>query len=291
VRKGWQKYEINRVEIVDKQYPDILREIEKPPEVLYYRGEIGDQMFEKSLGVVGSRRMTRYGRETTERIVGGIASTGVTVVSGFMYGVDTAAHWSAIENGGVTAAVFGGGLNEYYPPENDELYTEILESGGIVFSEYEAETKPKLWTFVQRNRIVAGLSSLGVLVVEAGEGSGSLITAKYAKKFGRELFAVPGPINSSSSRGTNELIKNGEAKMVADTLDVIGGKMMGGKNSQPNVLSDKEKRIWKELEREPLSLDELSVILGENISTVSVLITGMSLKGYLLEVGGIYQLT
>ena len=184
-------------------------------------------LFNNCLAVVGSRRLTHYGEQAIERIVGEIAmarldsarQAGITIVSGFMYGGDALAHQIAVRVGGRTIAVMPCGIDRISPEDQEELYNDIIENNGMIISEYEGDMTPALWTYPRRNRIVAGLSQ-AVLVVEAGEKSGSLITANLAKKFGRKIFAVPGPITSSVSKGTNMLIKQG-AEMVTDAGDIL----------------------------------------------------------------------
>ncbi|OGM26736.1 DNA protecting protein DprA [Candidatus Woesebacteria bacterium RIFCSPHIGHO2_01_FULL_39_28] len=271
-----------------------FKKIYKPPKVIYYRGNINPKIFEKSLAIVGSRRMTRYGKEVIDRFIPELVTNNVTIISGFMYGVDTQAHKKTVEYGGITVAVFGSGINICYPPENDKLYTCILEKGGVVLSEYEPDSKPQLWRYPQRNRIVAGLASLGVLVIEAGEKSGSLITAEYAQKQGKKIYAVPGPITSSLSTGTNLLIKNGIAKIATEARDMIGSKNPKLKNSKlpskPSNLNDKEKKIYTALNLEPLSADEIARNLNLDISEVSTILSLMSLRGILTESVGKFYL-
>src|SRR3989344_1792126 len=146
----------------------------------FYRGNWNEKIFKKSIAIVGSRRMTRYGREVIDKFVSAFVAEGVTTISGFMYGVDTEVHQKTVDYGGKTIAVFGCGLDVIYPAENEKLYKEIIKTGGSVVSEYEDNAKPHLWKFPQRNKIVVNLASLGVLVIEAGENSGSLVTAKIA---------------------------------------------------------------------------------------------------------------
>jgi DNA processing protein len=168
------------------------------------------------------------------------------------------------------------------------LYTKILENGGAVMSEYKPEEKTKLWAFPQRNRIVAGLSTLGVLVVEAGENSGSLITAEYARKFGKEVFSVPGPISSPTSRGTNLLIKDG-ATLVTSPDDILGRKSEGQKTKDPDKnLTGDEAKIYEALSQGELSIDELSVHIGIGVVSLMGTLSIMSLKGLITEVTGKY---
>jgi DNA processing protein len=214
----------------------------------------------------------------------------ITIISGFMYGVDTEAHQKCLEYGGKTVAVLGGGLNIIYPPENERLYEKILENGGLIISEYEPDFKPQLWTFPQRNRIVAGLSSLGVLVIEAGEKSGALITANLARQQGKKVFAVPGPITSSVSAGTNFLIKTHQAKMVTTPEEILGKKIETPSLFSLQELSPLEQKIYQALETEPLTADEIAKTVGQNIVEVGKTLSLLSLKGLISEFAGKYYL-
>ncbi|MDZ4229341.1 MAG: DNA-processing protein DprA, partial [Patescibacteria group bacterium] len=195
----WRKWEIKQ--LVEKDYPSGLRRVRPKVKQLYYRGQWEAQLFTKAIAVVGARRMTKYGEVMTQRLVSGLVGAGYTIVSGFMYGIDTMAHKVCLENGGKTVAVLGCGLDCLTPAENDGLYTKILESGGLVLSEFEPKQEAKLWTFPYRNRIVVGLSQ-ALVVVEAGERSGSLVTARWAFKQKKPVMAVPGAATSSLSAGT-----------------------------------------------------------------------------------------
>ena len=214
------------VDIDSPQYPALLKKIDGAPKKLFYRGNWNDALFNKCLAVVGSRKMTPYGKAATEKLIFEVAGGGVTIVSGFMYGIDAAAHRTALDAGGKTIAVLGGGVDCVYPPDQFELYREIIDSGGLVLSEYDGAGAPAPWSFPQRNRIVSGLAH-AVLVVEAEQASGSLITAKLAIKQKRKLFAVPRSIFAPTSRGTLELLSAGKAQMVLDcevVLDFFGVK-------------------------------------------------------------------
>lgn len=286
----WSDFEIKEILLGDKLYPSELAKINDAPRKLFYRGEINSELFNKTIAIVGSRRETGYGRQVVSSFVADFVSNKITTISGFMYGVDTDVHKQTINCGGITIAVFGCGLNYVYPSENDNLYSQILESGGVVFSEYEANTKPKLWTYPQRNRIVSGLSTLGVLVVEAKKNSGSLITANIAKKQKKKIWLIPGPITSSSSEGTNDLIKAGVGKLVTDSSDILGGVV--NTKGQENVYIDLdlfEQNICKILSSEELTIDELSVILNIEIVELSSKLSMMGLKGLVLEVNGKYR--
>ena len=284
----WSDYPIKKVNFNHKNYPKILKGIKNPPKALFFRGKLGQKIFKKSLAVVGSRRMTQYGRTAADKIIANLVAQKVTIISGFMYGLDTEAHRRCLEYGGVTVAVLGSGLNVIYPPENEKLYQQILAANGAIISEYEPEFKPQLWTFPQRNRIVAGLASLGVLVIEAGEKSGSLITARLAKEQGKKVFAIPGPITSSASVGTNQLIKNHQAKMVLDAGDILGKKIEIQTLFSLGQLSPMEKKIYRALEAEPLGADELTKITDQNVAEVGKILSLMALKGFVHEVAGKY---
>ena len=211
---------MNIITIDDKKYPSLLKKIGRDaPKQLYYKGVWSDEIFENCLAVVGSRRLTSYGQRVTEQLVTEVAAAGITIVSGFMYGGDEAAHRAAVKAGGRTIAVMPCGIELIHPEYQQDLYVEILDNKGLVLSEYEGQFLPTNWTYPRRNRIVAGLSK-AVLVVEAGLKSGTLITTDFAKKFGRKVFAVPGPITSEVSRGTSKLLREG-ASLVTSAKDIL----------------------------------------------------------------------
>jgi DNA processing protein len=208
-----------------------------------------------------------------------------------MFGIDSLAHQSCIEYGGKTIAILGNGLNVIYPSSNDKLYSQILDSGGLIMSEYESDFKPVLWSFPQRNRIVAGLANIGILIIEAGEKSGSLITARIGMEERRKIYCVPGPINSIVSFGTNQLIKEGLAKMVTTVEDII--KNPKDKHSQMNLfgqMSAEEKNIVSVLSREAMSADELSKSLKIEISSLLTRLSMMEMQGIIEEQSGKYYL-
>ena len=203
----------------DGSYPTLLREIDDPPPVLYVKGDWQACFDQPGIGVIGSRLCSTYGENASEMLSRDLASRGLTVVSGLARGIDTAAHRGAISGQGRTIGVIGTGLDTVYPKENRRLVDEILESGGCLVSQFPLGTPPLRDNFPSRNRIISGLS-LGVLIVEASERSGSLITARLAMEQNREVMAVPGNITSGNSFGTNYLIKSG-AKLVQQWQDVV----------------------------------------------------------------------
>ena len=202
----------------DKEYPTRLLRIYDPPKQLYVLGD-SDILNDFGIAIVGSRNCTEYGRNVAKSIAYNLSKYGINIISGMAKGIDGIAHMGCIMGEGKTIAVLGSGFNHIYPKENIELFKKIIKSGGAVISEYEPETMPDRKNFPKRNRIVSGMSS-GVVIVEAAERSGSLITAELALNEGKDVFAVPGNITSNASRGTNELIKDG-AKIVTNIFDIL----------------------------------------------------------------------
>ncbi|MDP2864146.1 MAG: DNA-processing protein DprA [bacterium] len=236
--------EIKTINIQNKNYPNLLKEIKDPPEILYVRGELNPN--EQCFAVVGTRICSPYGKQVALEIAGELAETGLIVVSGLAPGIDTFAHTAAVERNKRTIAVLGTGADEksIYPQSNLKLAQRILETGGCLISEYPPGTPGSKFTFPQRNRIISGLS-LGVLVVEAKQKSGALITANWAKKQGRKIFAVPGPVHSLNSKGPHYLIKTG-AKLVENANDILKelnlpkitrpGRDEKGENEEENLI-------------------------------------------------------
>jgi DNA processing protein len=289
----WKKWPIKTIE--KKDFPDELKEIRLCPEKLFYRGDWSKEIFNKTVAVVGSRKITRYGKEIIDKMMPEIVFRKTTVISGFMYGVDSESHWKCLEYGGKTIAVLGSGLNEFYPRENDKLYIKILETGGLVISEYEPDFKATTWTFPQRNRIVSGLATVGVLVVEGGIKSGSLITAKLGLEQKKKIFAIPGPINSKTSEGTNWLIKTGAAKMITEPRDIFEDII--SMPEQENLfkdysnLNDIERIIIDLLENEAMSCDEICQKTKKNISEISTNLSMMLMKDLLTEEDGKFYIS
>ncbi|OQX71507.1 DNA protecting protein DprA [Candidatus Parcubacteria bacterium 4484_255] len=209
---------IQTITIKDKDYPELLKKIYNPPQKLYIFGELKKQ--EKyPLAIVGTRKISNYGKQIARLFAEALAKTGITIVSGLALGVDGLAHQIALEKGARTIAVLGSGLNVIYPPVHKKLAQDIIASGGAVISEYSPDTSPTKKTFPTRNRIISGLS-LGVLVIEAPRKSGALITARTAIEQGKEIFVIPGRINDFNSEGCNYLIKMG-ARLVTNPEEII----------------------------------------------------------------------
>jgi DNA processing protein len=267
-------------------YPARLKEIYDYPPVLYYRGSLLP-VDEWCIAVVGTRRATVYGKQITEEIVTDLARNKITIVSGLAKGIDTVAHRSALAAGGRSLAVFACGLDIVYPAENMGLSREIMENGALL-SEYPPGTRPRAEYFPRRNRILSGLS-LGVLVAEAGETSGAMITARMALEQNREVFAVPGSILSPVSRGTNGLIQEG-AKLVRDYTDILEElnlRTVARQMEMKEVLpaTETETVLLRELSSEPTHIDEVCQRSGLPAATVSGTLAMMELKGIIKQVG------
>jgi len=278
------------ITINDPKYPKLLKEISDPPKQLYYRGNWNEDIFNNCLAVVGSRRMTSYGKQITEKLVSEIASREIVIASGFMYGIDAQAHQAAIDIGARTIAVMPCGIERIHPEYQTKLYADILENNGLIISEYEGGFLPTLWTYPRRNRIVAGLSK-AVMVVEAGLKSGSLITANLAKKYKRKVFAVPGPLTSVLSQGICQLIKEG-ADVVTGAGDVleyynIKTKIINKKEFN-NSINNIEQCIIQKLQQEPMEIDVLSRLLKISSAEIGTTMSLMQLKGLIFIENGKY---
>jgi len=265
--------EIKTIGIQDKDYPRLLMGIKNPPPVLYYRGELTPK--DNCFAIVGTRMCSVYGKEAATEISGDLSEAGLTIVSGLAPGIDTCSHLVVVEKNKRTIAVLGTGLDtrSIYPQSNLDLAQKIIEKGGCLISEYPEGTPGSKITFPQRNRIISGLS-LGILVVEAKQKSGSLITAKWAQKQGRKVFAVPGSIHSLNSIGCHYLIKHGAilAESADDILKELNlpspslGKPIVGENETENLilqaLAENALEIDKIIEKTNLSAQQIAATLA-----------------------------
>lgn len=266
----------------DSDYPRLLREIYDPPAVLFVHGDLrpDDAL---AVAIVGTRHATQYGRLQAERLAGGLARAGLTIVSGLARGIDAAAHRGALDAGGRTLAVLGGGVLNIYPPEHRELAEQIRPAGALV-SENPPRYHPQSGMFPQRNRVITGLS-LGVIVVEAAERSGALISARHAMEQGREVFAVPGRVDSRTSRGCHRLLRDG-AKLVEcvdDVLEELGPLVEAAPRSDGHVvhhpaelqLNEQERQVLEAIPGEPTSIDAVALAsqlpMQRVLATISVL--------------------
>lgn len=282
-----ERYQVKAIPYSDPGYPSRLKEIYDHPPLLYVRGNLLPED-EWCLAVVGTRRATIYGRQVTEDIVADLAQNKITIVSGLAKGIDSVAHRAALEAGGRTLAVSASGLDIVYPAENVRLARQIMEQGALL-SEYPLGTKPKADNFPRRNRIMSGMS-LGVLVVEAGESSGAMITAHHALEQNREVFAIPGSILSPASKGTNRLIQEG-AKLVrncADILEELNLTMVAQQLEMKELLpaDETEALLLAQLNAEPTHIDEVCRRSGLSMPLVSSTLAMMELKGMVKQMGG-----
>jgi DNA processing protein len=288
--KVWAKIEAQGIKILtweDETYPQRLKEIDQPPPVLYIRGDyLPDDLF--AVAIVGTRRVTAYGRQITEELAAYLASSGITVISGLARGVDAIAHQTALKAGGRTIGVLGSGVDRIYPPEHRGLAEKMFESGAIL-SDYAPGTPPDASNFPPRNRIISGLS-LAVVVIEAGETSGALITAEFAAEQGREIFAVPGSILAPQSKGTNKLIQNGALPLLSvnDLMQALDLRRMGDQKAARKIIptDETEARLMNVLGDEPLHVDEIRNQAELPIEKVSATLALMELKGMVRQVGG-----
>lgn len=282
-----QKNGIKVMTIFDSNYPVLLSEIHDPPLVIYFKGEMNDEILKKCFGVVGTRKPTGYGRVVTEKLTRELIEAGLTIVSGLARGIDTIAHTVAIEARGKTLAVLGGGLFEIFPSENLGLAEKIAAGFGAVLTEFPPSYPHLAGNFPARNRIISGLSK-GVLVTEAAQDSGSLITARLALEQNREVFAVPGPITSSMSDGTSSLLKEG-AKLVScaqDILDELGIKSGPQINVRGLNLTLEETEILELIKDESRYVDEIARTLKKPVSVVSGVLLKLEIIGIVKNLGG-----
>lgn len=286
-----RKNNVNIITYLDDIYPQQLLNIYDRPPYIYVRGNLLKE--DVNVAIVGSRVASTYGKYTTEKISRELAMKGITVVSGMARGIDSAAHRGALSAKGRTIAIMGSGLDVIYPPENKNLFADIVQNGAVI-SEYPLGTPPRSSNFPARNRIISGMS-YGVVIVEAGEKSGSLITAKLALEQGREVFAVPGSIDSAGSRGTNKLIKQG-AKLIENTDDILeeilpqmeqtpaprfapvsDSELMTGKDKA--ILNDTDQTIYDYVCQGRVHIDDLISATGLSSAETLGALTTMELKG------------
>lgn len=288
----WERIQTQGVSVLtwqDEDYPRRLKEIDQSPPVIYVKGDLLPED-EWAVAIVGTRRITTYGRQVAEELAATLARSGVTIVSGLARGVDSVAHQAALNAGGRTAAVLGSGVDQIYPPENRRLAEQIFNRGALV-SDYPLGTLPDGQNFPPRNRIISGLS-LAVVIVEAGLTSGALITASFAAEQGREVFAVPGSILAPQSQGTNRLIQDGARPLLSpqDVLEALNLTMVTEHRAARVALpSDPtEAKLLQALSREPVHVDEIRARTDIPIEQVSATLALMELKGMVRQVGGMH---
>lgn len=287
-----KKYNVKITTYFDDDYPQKLRDIKDPPYILYYIGELSclDNI---SIGVVGARKATGYGKWTAEKFVKDLALLDVTIISGLALGIDTIAHKSALKYKTKTVGVIGSGVDIVYPKSNENLYKDIIVNSGLIITEFSFGIKPMAYNFPIRNRIISGLSD-GILVVEAQERSGTLITAGYAAEQGKDVFAIPGNIDSLYSRGTNHLIKDG-AKITVSIEDIVEEikelnlrmKKLNRNHNQKTVkFTLDENKIMNCLKEGNKDIYEIEKESNLNISDILSLITILEMKNSVKKING-----
>jgi DNA processing protein len=274
--------------LADEAYPELLRKIADPPAVLYVKGELCAEDT-RALSIVGTRRATQYGRDVAHQFAKQLAKHGVTIISGLAHGVDSASHLGALEGGGRTIAVLGCGIDRVYPNDNQKLAAQIREHGALV-TEFPIGMPPEARNFPRRNRIISGLS-LGVMIVEAPEKSGAVLTASVAAEQGREVFAVPGNIFNPTSVGTNRLIQDG-AKLVLTVEDILDEFEIVHQDNQIRRTTERiapmsadETLLLEYLTADPIHIDDLVRLCGLAVSNVTTALTLLELKGLARTVG------
>lgn len=281
-----------KINFENKQYPKILKNIQKPPKQLYVLGD-ENILNEQCIAIIGSRICTPEGARLAEDFARELSKSGICIVSGMAKGIDTAAHIGALKAGGKTIAVLGGGFNHIFPEENKGLFQKIIENGGAVVSEYKENTKPSQNGFVQRNRIVSGLS-MGVLIIEAKHRSGTSITASFARSQGKKIFCIPHSLEQKEGIGTNRQIKNG-AKLVTSPQEIIDELNIETKkieNIEKEIeivdIPEEYMPVYKYISKKPINIDEICKKAKMEISSVNYILTMLELEGYIEQLPGKY---
>lgn len=275
---------IKTVSINDKAYPSLLRQIPQPPTTIYYLGSLSDESLALvKVAIVGTRRATRYGLETTRVLARDLSHAGISVVSGLALGIDCQAHQGALEGKTPTWAVLGSGLNYITPTHNQHVAQKIVDQGGALISEFPPDHPPEKWTFPQRNRIIAGLSQ-ATIVVEAPQKSGALITARLALDYNRDVGAVPGEISSINSQGTNILLKTGAA-VIRSADDIL--ELLGIQATEAPTL-DKNKNNLLNLLDEPMDANSLAHESGLEMNELNQELTVLELRGLIKNNAGLF---
>ncbi len=294
ILKNAEKKNIHIISIIDEDYPENLRKIFDAPVLLYYKGKL-DKTDKYSLSIVGTRTPTEYGKYNCEKFTEKLSELGIPVISGFARGIDSIVHSVCIKNNNLTYAVLGSGVDVVYPAENRKLYNELVEKGAVI-SEFPIGAKPDKVNFPRRNRIISGIS-LGSLIIESGIKGGSLLTAEFAIDQDKEVFAIPGYINSKQSEGTNEIIKRGQAKLVTNIDDIISEleiklkpvlkkDLIEKEEKAVKDLNDSEKKIYDMLEYEPIHIDKINETTGLSVSDCLVNLLSLEFKSLVRQTPG-----
>ncbi|MBN1162567.1 DNA-processing protein DprA [Patescibacteria group bacterium] len=294
---------LKKIAIEDEDYPELLRIIKDPPEMIFCKGRYTKDIFDRCLGVVGSRRLTPYGKKVIETVISSLVYTDITIVSGFMYGADAHAHKISLDSGLTTVAVMPCGIEVIHPSYQEDLYNRMLRSDSVILSELPGNTPPRKWYYPKRNRIVAGLCK-AVLIVEAEPNSGSLITAGLANEYNRKVFAVPGSIFSTQSLGClgiinsyaegvysgERIVKYYYGEAYPSYIVVQESDTQVGISNEKSLKEDIEVQILRLIKSDPVDIDSLASILGVSIARLNTIVVRMCLSGYLQEIGGKYYI-
>lgn len=285
--------EVREIQGNDPAFGGRLELVKPPVKTLWCRGELEEKSLTKTIAVVGSRRMSRYGRSVIEEIVPRLCGAGYTIVSGLMYGVDQLAHKKTLECGGLAVGVLGWGIERVNDPESDRLTDEIVAHCGVVLSEYPGDTRGQLWTFPQRNRIVVGLSDI-IIVIEAGIKSGTMSTVQWAKKMGKPVYAVPGSMFARTSEGANYMIESGLARplntqVIEEWINRREGIAGTDQSMKMSAMNGMNRDVYMQLTLVgPQSVNELARNLGLNVGLLLPILTELELSKIIREDRGIW---
>lgn len=287
-KKILEEKNINFITINDKLYPEKLRVYDDAPFSLFYKGDINKLNFNKSVAIVGSRKCSAYGINVTKIVSKTLSENNINIISGLARGIDSIAHKSCLESNSYTCGILGCGIDIVYPRENYKLYDKVIEKGCII-SEFLPGTPPFAYNFPIRNRIISALSDI-VIIIEANEKSGSLITARTALDQGKDVMAVPGSIFSDQSKGTNRLIKDGAYPLtnIEDISDILDVDLKYKNTTTKNNMSANEKKIYDKLTNSPMHIDEIIRITNIDIECLYELLFEMQLKDEIISLPGNY---
>lgn len=294
LKRKAESEKIGIISLFDEEYPYNLKNIFDAPVILYYKGRL-DRSDRFSISIVGTRNPTQYGKYVCEKFTESLSYLEIPVISGFARGIDTIVHRTCIKNNTLTYAVFGCGVDVIYPNDNRKLYDELMKCGASI-SEFPPGSLPEKVNFPRRNRLISGIS-LGSLIVESGIKGGSLLTAEFAIDQNREVFALPGYINSKQSEGTNELIKKGQAKLVTCIDDIImelenklkpylKKEMAVKEKKMVTDLNEKEKKLYDSIEYDPVHIDKINESTGMTVSDCLVNLLALEFKGLIRQLPG-----
>ena len=282
-----QKYDIKYTSILDENFPERLKSIYDPPPLIFYRGKLNNDLLLNSISIVGTRNPSNYGKLITRKLASQLAEIGFTIVSGMAFGIDTLAHYGALDAGGKTISVLGTGVDYIYPAQNRDLAAKIIQNGALI-SEYIPGSKPEKWNFPARNRLISGVA-IGTIVIEGSKRSGALLTAKFALDQNRDVFALPGDINRIQAEGPNQLIKQG-AKIITSVRDILEeyNLSLDKKNKPPLELSSEEEQVYKIIKQNKpfIEFDSLLIKSNLHIGKLSTILLSLELNNIIQKLPG-----